>query len=735
MFKIRLLCAALLLAPCAFSVETKSWLHSSQTDFEKGTLTNLSLRSDGRLTLAPVFRELFDSSTAYLWALAGDSKGNIYAAGGGPSASTAKLFVIDGAGKARTLAELPGLQIQAIAVDRRDRVYAATTPDGKVYRIEPSGKYDVFYDPNAKYIWAMAFSSKGDLFVATGDQGEVHRVAADGKGSVFFRTEETHARSLAVDAKDNIVVGTDPGGLVLRISPGGDGFVLFQSSKREVTSVAVDREGVIYAAAAGNKSAIGVPSPLTVPMPVPPAQITTSGGAAQAQRPAASLPGLPSPTSPAPPQSIAGGSEVYRIGLDDFPQRVWTHQQDIVYAIGFDPAGRPVLGTGNKGSIYRIDSELVSTLLINAAPTQVTAFATGPRGRLYAATGNVGKVYQIGAELVKDGSYESEPLDGAFFSYWGRVRHKSDLNGGSVRFDTRSGNLDRPQKNWSPWVPIDAAAARVGSPSARFLQYRVTLAAAADGRSPEVREIEVAYMAKNVAPAVEEIDITPANYRFPPTTAAASTSPVTISLPPLGQRRRTTSTVSLDSLSSNQSVQYAKGWAGVRWAVTDPNGDQLVHKVEIRGVQERDWKLLKDNIKEKYFSWDSTAFPDGEYMVRVTATDQPDNPADQALSTQIESERFTIDNTPPQITGLAGAKSANTVTVKWRARDEKSTIQRAEYSVNGGDWIVVQPTTRLSDSPEHQYTLSVDSTGSEQTVAVRVTDELDNQSVDKVIVR
>jgi hypothetical protein len=73
--------------------------------------------------------------------------------------------------------------------------------------------------------------------------------------------------------------------------------------------------------------------------------------------------------------------------------------------------------------------------------------------------------------------------------------------------------------------------------------------------------------------------------------------------------------------------------------------------------------------------------------------------------------------------------------VKWRARDEKSTIQRAEYSVNGGEWIVVQPTTRLSDSPEHEYTLTVDSTGTEQTVAVRVTDEFDNQSVDKVIVR
>jgi hypothetical protein len=182
-------------------------------------------------------------------------------------------------------------------------------------------------------------------------------------------------------------------------------------------------------------------------------------------------------------------------------------------------------------------------------------------------------------------------------------------------------------------------------------------------------------------------------------------------------------------------MQYAKGFAGVRWAVTDPNADQLICKVEIRGVQEREWKLLKEKLKDKFLSWDSTAFADGEHIVRITATDLPDNPADQALSTQLESERFTIDNTPPQITNLSGSRSGNTLSIGWKARDDKSTIQRAEYSANGGEWVVVQPTTRLSDSPEHEYMLTIETAGGEQTVAVRVSDEFDNQSVDKVIIR
>ncbi|MBX5496852.1 MAG: hypothetical protein IRZ15_16060, partial [Bryobacteraceae bacterium] len=160
-------------------------------------MKKISLRSDGRLSLAPTVKELFDPSTAYLWAIAENSKGTIYIGGGGPGTASARLFEVGPDGKGKVLAELPGLEIHAIAIDRQDRVYAATSPDGKIYRIGAKGSADLFYDPKAKYIWSMAFNSRGDLFVATGDEGEIHRVTPDGKGSVFYRTDETHARSMA----------------------------------------------------------------------------------------------------------------------------------------------------------------------------------------------------------------------------------------------------------------------------------------------------------------------------------------------------------------------------------------------------------------------------------------------------------------------------------------------------------------------------------------------------------
>jgi hypothetical protein len=411
---------------------------------------------------------------------------------------------------------------------------------------------------------------------------------------------------------------------------------------------------------------------------------------------------------------------------------VWSHPQDIVYTIALDSAGRPVAGTGNKGNIYRIDSNRVSTLLINAAPTQITAIQPGPAGTLYAASGNVGKIFQIGPGFEKQGTYESDPLDAGSFAYWGRVNQK--VEGGAVRVETRSGNLDRPQNNWSPWATLDASG-RIASPPARFLQYRITMDASQAGQSPEMREIELAWMAKNVAPSIDELEITPPNYRFTPPSSLSTTPAQTLSLPALGQRRRTVPSITLSTSSSSTSMQYAKGHAGVRWAASDPNADEMIYKVEIRGVNEREWKLLKDKLKEKQLTWESTTYPDGEYVLRITASDSPDNPPDQALTAQLESERFTIDNTAPQISGLMGTRSGNRITVAWEARDARSIIQKAEYSINGGDWIVVQPASRLSDSRELKYSVEIQDAGPETTIAVRVTDEYDNAGLEKTIVR
>jgi hypothetical protein len=709
------------------AVETQTWEHSEAADFEKGILHKLSLSSEGRLTPAPVAHELYDPSVSFLWAIARDSKGNLYAGGGSVGSSKSKLILVNPAGQAKTLAELDGMAIQAIAVDKQDRVYAATSPDGKVYRVNAAGHAEVFYDPHSKYIWALAFSSNGDLFVATGDQGEIHRVTANGTGSVFYRTEEVHVRSLAVDAKDNLIAGTDPSGLILRITPAGQGFVLYETPKREVTTVAVAADGTVYAAGTGTKA------PATAP-PAPQRQTQTGAGAGaitvvlQSAAPGRGGDAAPPVTAGGgAPSAIPGGSEIYRVQPDGYARRIWSNPLDVVYALAVDAEGKVIAGTGNRGNIYRLDSDQSYTRLLNLEAAQVTGFAAGANGRLYAVTGNIGEIFSIGPERESSGTLESDVMDAGAFSYWGRMT-SLHAGSGAVAFETRSGNVSRAQKDWSPWAKLSGD--RVASPAARFLQYRATVSGAA-----ELYDVTAAYEMKNVAPVIEALESTPANYKFPAPVAAAPPTPPGLTLPPLGRTNPVPAPPRTADTGASPALTSSKGYIGARWLATDENGDTLAFKIEIRGEHETAWKPLHENLREHYYSWDSTAYPDGKYRVRVTASDAPSNTPEQTLTSSRESDLFLIDNTAPEISALTAAAQAGKIDVRFHAKDALNVLDKAEYSVNGGEWKVVEPTTRLTDSQEHDYRFQVDGVAGEATIAVRVSDAYDNQAVAKTVVK
>jgi hypothetical protein len=69
---------------------------------------------------------------------------------------------------------------------------------------------------------------------------------------------------------------------------------------------------------------------------------------------------------------ITGGSEVYRIERDGEPRRVWSNGQDVIYTIAFDNTGHALLGAGNRGNIYRIESPTRYTVLLTVSTTPAT---------------------------------------------------------------------------------------------------------------------------------------------------------------------------------------------------------------------------------------------------------------------------------------------------------------------------------------------------------------------------
>ena len=718
------------------AVETRVWDQSDLADFSRGTPKNLSIRSDGRLSLATSIRELDSTSVPYLWALAQDASGTVYYAGGAPTGATAKVFSLAPKGKSRVVADIPGLEIHALAVDKENRLYAAVLPDAKVYRIGKDGKAEVFFDPKCKYIWAMTFDRSGNLFVATGDSGIIYRVTPEGKGTKFFDSEDTHVRSMVIDSQGNLIAGTEPSGLVMRITPAGEGFVLYETNRREVTAVA-EQNGLIYAASVGSKTA---PPIVTGPKPVLPANRTPVNPAGN-PRSGTVPPSLPPPVGSISAQ-IQGGSAVYRISKDGFAERIWQSPTDLIYAIAFDSAGKPLIGTGNKGVIYRIDTDQFSTQLLTTPPTQVTGFLQRGKGSAYAITGNVGNLYLLGPGDDDSGNLVSDVLDAHEFTYWGKAHVKSEPNGGSVTLETRSGNLSNPENNWSPWaaVKLSEQGGQVASPPARFLQYRITLKATAgdaksDGASPEVSAIDIAYLPKNVAPRVRAVEVAPLNYREAPSNNSlerkvnAAGSPTTLTVPAVGQSASTLLSASALENASAATLQYSKGFLTLRWSAGDSNNDPLSFKVELRFKGATEWRLLQDKLTDRYYSFDTAAFPDGEYTARITASDLPGNIPSEALTTSLESDTFRIDNTAPEILDIKSEKAGSGRKISFTATDAGSWIQQAEYSMDGGDWVLLDPINRVTDSQTLSYRFSAKSG---QLISVRVFDENDNVTVRQV---
>lgn len=752
-----LLAVAIGVPIAARAEHTRYWRQTDFSDFQKGTAKGVAIRSDGKLAPAPKFDSFADPNLAYVWALRLDSHNRLYAAGG----SDAKVLRFDDSGKATTVFDSPELVAQTIAFDAKDNLYVGTSPDGKVYQVTPDGKKSVFFEPKTKYIWALALDPHGTLFVATGDKGQVFAVAPDGKGQLFYQSEERHARSLAFDASGNLLVGTEPDGLILRVPierktpqsdpEAGSPFVIYETNKAEVTSLLTDATGNIYAASIGDKNRAPAIPRITAPAALPP----TTAPATNATNPAIVVPGQSQPAAAPqqaitpyvfPPISSTGGAEVVKIGSDGSPKTLWTSRDALVFGMGLPSTGKILLGTGNEGAVIQLEDHEVYASIAKAESAQVTSFAVASDGRIFVATANPGKIFALGPGYASNGSFESVAFDAKIFSHWGRITWwgQNGATEGKVALYVRSGNTSNPGENWSAWAgPYrDAKGAQPDCPPARFVQWKAVLVDTDKGLPPDVSWVNLAYQPKNVAPVIDDIAIQNPGIRvvgFPAQPGGPGT-PLPAQLRyPRSAGGSSFATASGEGMNRSSQIELPpqgledKGYESVLWSAHDDNDDDLVFSIYYRGEGEQNWRLLKDKLKERYYSWDTTTMPDGAYYLKIVASDSPSNPAEQALSAERESDRWQVANTPPRIDNLRAGSGLLTTKASFDAMSSSGAIALAQYSIDSGDWKILFPTGLLSDSPKESYYLELPGLPpGEHTLAVQVTDQFANTAAAKV---
>jgi hypothetical protein len=714
--KLILQAALFLLPTVAVAQGTRQWTVSHYDEFERGTPTGIAMRNDGRLEPAPALRTLSSTPATFLWSIA--SLGTDLYVGSGSASGGSQLLRIDSKGASTTAASFKELNVQALLPLADGGLLAATSPDGKIYRITGSGTPQVIFDASTtaekpKYLWSLALSKDGDLLVATGAPAAIYKISLKNptaKPELFFRSGDQHIRCLLVAPDGNILAGSDGAGILYRIAPDGKPFALYAAPRHEITALALDPSGNVYAVGVGDRR-----PPTLPPLAAAGAQPSAAALALTLLQPGSSISATNNTVVPE-------GSEIYRIAPDGTPLRLAALREDVVYSLAFRN-GALFAGSGNRGRVYRLDPNDAGTYtdVAHTEASQVTAITQTPSG-LALATANSGKVLQLSDVPSATATYVSDVFDGRTATQWGRAEVQGSTSG--VDIFVRAGNIENPRDGfahlWSDWAAIKPGQTPLPIPSTRYVQWKAVL-----HPGTQLRSVTLNYLPHNLPPQVDDVIVQPGArvapqpaptatggsiaiaFRGAPSTAPAIPLPEGGAAPLMAQRDRTAVTA--------------------RWQAHDANNDALVYKLEFRDVHETAWHLLRDRVRGSSLSFDASLLPDGDYELRVTASDAPAHTVADALTAQRISPPFTIDTTPPVPGTLTATVRDGQLHATFDATDATSPIARAEYSLDAGPWQYLEPAGHLSDSLTEHYDFTVPVTGPDpHTLAIRVSDRVEN---------
>ena len=707
------------------------WTVSTQTDFLKGEVENLSIDSNGRLFLGPPATKVAETAAPFLWTIVPAPDGALWAGTG----NEGQVLKIARDGKVSVFFDAAELEVHALAAAPNGGLYVGTSPNGKIYEVAADGTSKTFFDPGDKYIWSLAVDREGNVYAATGDKGVIYKIGPEGKGSVFYKTNATNVVTLAFDKTGNLLAGTESPGRLFRFDAQGKPFVLLDSPFKELHTVRLADDGTIYAAAFSGTPSGGEDRPGTergAPSEPPKGGVPTVSTEITAIAVGDTAVGTGAPQPIVREARRAAKGVIYRVRPDGLWDTAWESNDDLPYDLLIEKDGSLLVGTGTEGKLFRISGDPArATLVARASARQVTALLRDGTGRIVGATSNPGKLFALAPERAKKGTYNSDVRDAGTVATWGAIRWRTAAKPGEVEIHTRSGNTATPDETWSAWSKAYAAAEgdQIASPKARYLQWRAVLQTQdAAGLGPVLTSVTAAYLPRNLRPVVTAITVHPPGVVFQ---RPFSTGELEIA----GFEDNTSDGRQPSQGASPGGAQqpgnapalgrrvYQKGLQTFVWKADDENEDRLQYDVFYRREGETSWRPLKRGLWDAIFVWDTTSVPDGTYYVKVSASDAPSNSPGTALVGELESTSFDIDNTAPRIEVQASTRSV----LRFVVRDDQSAVQRVEYSLDASRWRVVFPVDGIPDSKREEFEIKLDDADNgARSVIIRASDAMNN---------
>ena len=702
------------LAASLGAVVPQKWELRTREDYLRGKFDGVSVAYDGTLALAPKEEKLAAPQEEFYLSVLALADGTTFLGTG----HGGKVYRIGKDGKSELWFQAAEMDVTSLVLDRKGALYASTSPNGRIYRITDKGKGEPFFDPAEKYVWDLLFMDSGDLWAAVGESGGIYRISPLGEGGMFFKAAENHILCLERTARGDVVAGSGGNGLVYRIGADGRASVLFETPYEEVRSLALDREGQIFAAASGTPTRTRKDERSDEPVRLDAEVSITVSAAGAASRPSAAA---------GPATTARDGGALYRITADGLAKRLWSSEDEMIYTLLWREAdGKVLFGTGGQGRIYSIDREERVALLLQQSSEQVYQL-TPLDSKIYVLSNNPCYFGLLLPEQRFAGEYTSPVLDARTLASWGRIAWDAAVAAGaSVQLQSRSGNTNEPNATWSDWSPFyGKTEEQVLSPKSRYLQVKVILRTQTGKSSPVFDRLAVFYLQSNVAPSVSRLEFLRPNEVY-------------LKLPDqddviLGvERNAPEAPAKKDELRVSLGYRKSerKGFQTVVWDAADENGDTLRYALAMKKDGETEWRVLEPDWTESIYAFDTLSLPDGTYLLKLTASDAPSNPAGLELKADKTSPSLVIDNSLPVVKGFTAARSGASLDVAFQAEDAYSYIEEVKVLVRPGEWRVVFPVDGIADSRTESFKFAVKlPAGAENQVTVRVRDSYGNVGV------
>jgi outer membrane protein assembly factor BamB len=689
------LLAALLIAEGAHATTTRFFRQTTVKDFEEGEATSSAVSPPGEvLPGMKVTRVPIDA--AFAWSAALSRDGSIGYVGTG---DRGQIFAVPtaGDGPAKQLAELDAPWVTALAVRPDGSLLAGSTPGARLFSVDAkSGKVKRVARLPAEHVWALEYDpARAVTYAATGDGGKIF--AVDGKGGVrlLWDSGDKHVMALARDGA-SLLAGTAGKAIVYRVHANGRAEALQDFDADEVRAIVRGKAATYLAVNDFDK-------PAEANQPAP--------GGPQVAKGTRIVAG-PAPASGAIPRSgaVKARAAVYRLGDEGGIEQLFALADGYFTALFLDRGGNLFAASGSQGKLYRIAPDRTVALVADVPERQVLSMLPAGDGFLL-GSGDVGAIYRVRPTKGGEATYLSKVFDAEAPALWGEMWWTGSHD---LVLETRTGNTGKPDASWSPFRRVEAvkqhqgdSAARVASPGARYLQYRVAL----PRRQSVLQDISIYYLPHNQRARVTEV------YLGDVAGAGAGGTGGTITAPSTAPVRTHSSTLKL------------------RWKVDNPDGDDLIYKLWCRRQGDTVWRPLagSDPLTKAEYDWDTDSVADGRYLFRVWASDEKVTPAERALEYEFESPPFLVDNTRPEVSGLVFRGDQ----ITGRARDATSVISAIEYAVDGGEWRPAAPEDDLLDDREEAFTARVPKTlaPGPHIVNVRAWDQADNVGSARIEIR